>query len=166
MAEIEIEKKKPVWPWILLAVLIIAAILYFLVFADDDEPEEIEEVTTEQVIEEEPAENTNMGNMAAVEEYSNYIDNPDMGMDHEYTNGALLKLISAVEATADSANVNVDADIAEARSKAEDITEDASELTHADKIKNSGEIIVRAMHTIQTEEFPDLQDEYTEVETA
>ncbi|MBF6608248.1 MAG: hypothetical protein ITG00_05880 [Flavobacterium sp.] len=35
MAEIKIEKKRPVWPWILL-ILGIAALIYFLVFRDAD----------------------------------------------------------------------------------------------------------------------------------
>ena len=47
MAEIDIEKKKPIWPWILL-VLIILAILYFLVFDNEDE-EVMDEVDTEQI---------------------------------------------------------------------------------------------------------------------
>jgi hypothetical protein len=44
MAEIKIEKKKPVWPWILL-VLILAAVIYFFVFRDKEaEQDVIEEV--------------------------------------------------------------------------------------------------------------------------
>ena len=176
MAEIEIEKKKSIWPWIMVAIIIIAAILYF-VFANDDESDEVEEgATTEQVIQEEPMEtsdtdnsytdNNNGNNAEAVQEYSNYIDNPNMGEDHEYTNAALLKLITAVKAVADSANVNVDADLSEAKSKAQKITDDPSASNHANKIKNSGQIIVNALHTIQQQKFPDLQDEYNEVETA
>ncbi|HET8753622.1 MAG TPA: hypothetical protein VFM59_04605 [Salinimicrobium sp.] len=58
MAEIEIEKKKPVWPWILL-VLIILAILYFLVFADDDNTaDDVDDTNIEQV-EEAPLEEDN-----------------------------------------------------------------------------------------------------------
>ena len=37
MAEIKIEKKKPVWPWILLGVLIIGIIAYVLVNNNDDD---------------------------------------------------------------------------------------------------------------------------------
>lgn len=36
MAEIKIEKKKPTWPWVLLAVIIIAVVAFF-VFQDDVE---------------------------------------------------------------------------------------------------------------------------------
>tara|TARA_R100000935_G_C2807100_1_gene153230 strand:- start:224 stop:427 length:204 start_codon:yes stop_codon:yes gene_type:complete len=38
MAEIKIEKKKPVWPWILVG-LIILGVIFFLVFANEDEDE-------------------------------------------------------------------------------------------------------------------------------
>lgn len=39
MAEIGVEKKKPVWPWIIL-VLVILVILYFLFLADTDSTNE------------------------------------------------------------------------------------------------------------------------------
>lgn len=38
MAEIKIEKKKPVWPWILVG-LIILVVIFFLVFANEDDNE-------------------------------------------------------------------------------------------------------------------------------
>jgi len=38
MAEIKIEKKKPVWPWILIG-LIILAVIFFVVFASEDDDE-------------------------------------------------------------------------------------------------------------------------------
>ncbi len=47
MAEIKIEKKKPIWPWILLIIIILAIIAYFVYnnseiddFADDVNTEE------------------------------------------------------------------------------------------------------------------------------
>lgn len=40
MADIGIEKKKPIWPWIIL-VLVILAILYFFLFADDNNPDDM-----------------------------------------------------------------------------------------------------------------------------
>lgn len=51
MAEIKIEKKKPVWPWIAL-VLIIGAIVYYIYFTDHEAhtegTTEIENTTTAQ----------------------------------------------------------------------------------------------------------------------
>ena len=42
MAEIKIEKKKPVWPWIIVALIVLGAIAYF-VFYEEYEDEEIYE---------------------------------------------------------------------------------------------------------------------------
>ncbi|MDA6071506.1 hypothetical protein NJT12_17940 [Flavobacterium sp. AC] len=49
MAEIKIEKKKPVWPWIV-AVLLIAALIYYIFLKDNvtqsDNSVEIENTTS------------------------------------------------------------------------------------------------------------------------
>ena len=34
MAEIKIEKKKPIWPWFI-AILVVAALIYFIFFKDN-----------------------------------------------------------------------------------------------------------------------------------
>lgn len=41
MAEIKIEKKKPIWPWILVLV-IIASLIYFVFFRDHETTETVE----------------------------------------------------------------------------------------------------------------------------
>jgi len=167
MAKIEIEKKKSIWPWILVAILVILALLYFFVWADDDidDVDDMDDNTTEQVMQEEPQTN-DATQMTAVQEYSNYIDNPEMGIDHEYANGALLELIAATRSVAEKQNVNIEAELSEAKNKAEKITEDPMKLTHANKIKNSGETITRALQTLQDQKFPDMKEEYTAVEEA
>lgn len=35
MAEIKIEKKKPIWPWIV-AILLIGAVVYYIYFREDE----------------------------------------------------------------------------------------------------------------------------------
>lgn len=47
MAEIKIEKKKAIWPWII-GIIILALLIYFLAFNDRDEMN-TEETTTEEV---------------------------------------------------------------------------------------------------------------------
>jgi len=89
-----------------------------------------------------------------------------MGLDHVYSNGALLKLIGAVKGVATTLNVNVDADLTEAKKKAQDITKDPYEVDHANKIRHSGEIIAKAIKTLQTEKFPNLKNGYSEMEAA
>ncbi|MFV8224601.1 hypothetical protein [Christiangramia aquimixticola] len=174
MAEIEIEKKKSKWPWILVALLILAALLYFFVWAADDvdEVDDMENVTTEQVVENENItdESSDMENNAvdttAVQEFDAYIKNPDMGLDHKYTNGALLKLIAAVKAVADNNGVNIDADLENARSEAQAIKKDPMKVTHANSIKDAGQHILKALKTIQNEKFPDLSGAYSDVDKA
>ncbi|MUP46287.1 hypothetical protein E0K83_11090 [Gramella sp. BOM4] len=169
MAEIEIEKKKTIWPWILLVLLIVAAIIWWIVADDSDEMEATEEITTEEVMEEETYESSDTDEttvMTSIQEYSNYIDNPEMGMDHEYANGALLELIDATRTVAENNKVNINAELEEAQEKAEMIAEDPLDLTHAERIKSSGEIIAQALQTLQTEKFPGLEQEYSAVEEA
>ena len=40
MAEIKIEKKAPVWPWIVLTILLVAAFVYYLVATNKVEVDE------------------------------------------------------------------------------------------------------------------------------
>jgi len=180
MAEIEIEKKKPIWPWIL-AALIIAALIYFIAFASDDDMDgdDLEDnavVLTDDMSDDEDSDSSTYDASQEYEgdddslteydddsltEYKEYIDNPNMGLDHEYANGALMKLISAVESKANMYNVDIEADIQEAKKNAQDITEDPYEVDHANKIRNAGEIIVKAMRTVKTQSFPDLTDGVT-----
>ncbi len=169
MAEIKIEKKKPVWPWII-AALIIVAILYFFVFEDNDNDNQRVETTTEQVSERDTTDayktTRNTGEVNAISDYTTYIDNPQMGLDHNYTNGAIKKLIAAVEAKARDVNVNLDADLNQAKEKAKAITKDPNSLKHANEIKEAGQIITRAMKTLQAQNFPNSGKEISEVETA
>jgi hypothetical protein len=41
MAEIKIEKKKPVWPWVLVGIIVVGLIIYFLVYNTDQERREV-----------------------------------------------------------------------------------------------------------------------------
>ena len=171
MAEIGIEKKKPIWPWIIL-VLVILAILYFLVFADDDN-DNMEENTTEQVEDNtlswnNQARDNLSGNYGqAVSGYISHVgDKSRMGIDHEYTNNALLQLIGAVEAKASENNVNIDADIQQIRQAAEEITQNPEATDHADKIKDAGTKLADALEKIQQEKFPDLSQDVQEVKNA
>ena len=50
MAEIKVEKKKPVWPWILLIAIIIGILFY--VFASDDTNDDVDDIDDTDDIEE------------------------------------------------------------------------------------------------------------------
>ncbi len=172
MAEIKIEKKSPIWPWILLGLLVLAGILY-LVLDENDDDDMDDDATTEQMVaddmEDDRQDDVDTKTMTsydtALAKYSDYIGNTaKMGIDHEYSNGALMLLIDAVAAKADVLDIDIDADLAQARENATAITTDPYEVNHADLIKNSGKIITRALTTLQTAKYPNLTSEVSKVE--
>ncbi|WP_299666495.1 hypothetical protein [uncultured Polaribacter sp.] len=173
MAEIKIEKKKAIWPWILLVLLALAAIFYFML-ADDDNDLDDDVMTTEQVLDNSKNDEDKVldaddlaAYRTAFAKYSDYIgDTSKMGIDHEYSNAALLYLINAVEAKSDVLDVDIKADLDQARENAEEITEEPYEVNHADLIKNSGKIITRALSTIQKSKYPNLKAELSKVENS
>ena len=87
MAEIKIEKKPPIWPWILLGLLVLGFLVYWFALRDHDTDDRMgmEEVeNTEMVTTNETGNETGpVGSVAFVN------NDPDaMGLDHEYTNEA------------------------------------------------------------------------------
>lgn len=185
MAEIKIEKKKPIWPWIIL-VLIILAILYFLVFANNDsdnvEENDMEEVQegsaweneTDTTWEEEAGSDwanstsdTLGGSQAGVAGYLSYVSNTSkMGQDHEYTNNALLQLINAVQAKASEINYNIEADMQEVRQEANAIQQDPTSENHANRIKKAGTKLANILEKIQKENYPEISQDVQEMKTA
>lgn len=168
MAEIKIKKKAPIWPWIL-GLLIVGALVYFLVFANNtDDVDDLTTTTTDQVVEDTIVNNRNDMNreISEIAAYNNYVSDPDMDLDHQYSSNALEQLIAATQAIADKLNVDISADLSSAKSKAQEITENPASLKHADMIKDAGQSISKALKTIQSEKYPDLQSQYNEVEMA
>ena len=167
MAEIKIEKKKVVWPWVLLAIILLAIIFYYAYDKD-------EVVTTNDVEKIDQKEETSLNNLAlgdatitSINEYNAFVnDESKMDVDHEYSNEALLKLINTTDEVAYDFDVNITADLDAAKDKADYITEDPEKINHADKIKNAGTIITRALAKIQTQKFPELSSEMATVQAA
>lgn len=179
MAEIKIEKKKPIWPWIIL-VLVILAIVYFFWANNDDEPDYMEDdVVMQDTIQTNENERLQtdttalysgkygtVENERSISNYLTYIDNENMGIDHEYTNGALEHLITATEAEANNLNVDISANLDKARENASFVTKDPKSLEHADKIKNAAMEISTALNTIQQQKFTDLNQQAQDVKAA
>ena len=161
MAEIKIKKKQPIWPWLLLLAGILAGLYYFFVYDENDAIVDKKELVTEDT--------TAMPTVAdeKVAEYNQFIaDNSEMDLDHEFSNNALLKLIAATEAVANSVNVDINADLDTARADADYITKDPMEGNHANKIKSAGEIIVQALTKVQTQKFENLSTELSDVKSS
>jgi hypothetical protein len=168
MAEIKIEQKKLIWPWLLVGFVIIAFLIYFLVFRGSDE-------NTESVTEIDSITNTNRSNLIDVNEnngtvaaYINFIENSKekMSLDHEYTNEALLKLIEATEAIANEVGYDVQADIEKVREYAKMIEQDSFETTHADNIRKADDMLTNILQNIQKAKYSGLSDEVAALKNA
>ena len=165
MAEINIEKKTPKWPWILLILVIIGVLIYlFAANGDGEKTEEVTEDTTEELAESPQAAPDNSTVLAFV---SFIKDDPDsMGLDHEFTNEALLRLTNATDAMADEISFDIRKDTDEVRTLSEKITRDPFDTTHANSIKEAANILAQSLLNIQQHAFPGLASEADEVKNA
>jgi hypothetical protein len=175
MAEIKIEKKKPIWPWVLIGLLILAVILYFVI-AEDDDDDPMEEENTEQAVtpmetEDDTKtatwEDDKLSGDESVSKYLTHIgDKEKMGIDHEYSNEALKYLINALENRAEEANIDTEVEIQELKSNLREIKENPQSITHANTINEVGTKIVDLMEKTQREKFPNIAQDVQEVRTA
>ncbi|NCA86552.1 MAG: hypothetical protein EOM83_13435 [Clostridia bacterium] len=166
MAEIKIEKKKPVWPWILLAVVVVGLIIWW-VAADDD----VDRIMTDDTTQVQDGDRNSMSGERPdeVNTYVMIFDERNMGemsLDHDFTNNALTKLIDAVRAQADQDEYNIKADLDQAREYADQVTRDPYETTHADNIRKAAESIARALQNMQQANYPNLKNEAQQVQDA
>jgi hypothetical protein len=168
MAEIKVEQKKPIWPWLLFGLIIVALFVYFLVFRDNGE-------NTEAVTEPEPITITNETDLLGIKEnndivaaYVNFVENnkEKMSLDHAYTNEALSKLIEATNAIANEVGYDVQADIEKAKEYAKMISSDPFETTHADNIRKADAILTNVLQNIQKAKYPGLTDEVVALKSA
>lgn len=169
MAEIKIEKKAPIWPWIVGLLIVAALLFYFFVLRDDTVDDVVNEKTkTEEPRVDEKVNRTAMTFAGAeeIKSYNDYISNSDMDMDHEYTSSAYSKLITATMATAAALNIDVDGELKGANAKMDEIKENPESMSHANTIKEVSGSISKALKKIQTEKYPKLQSKRKDVETA
>jgi membrane-anchored protein YejM (alkaline phosphatase superfamily) len=168
MAEIKIEQKKPIWPWLLVGLVIVGLLVYFLVFRDNSE-------NTEAVAEPDSITNTSESDLLGIKEnnntvaaYVSFVENnkEKMSLDHEYTNEALVKLIDATDAMANQVGYDVQADLQKARDFAKMITKDSFETTHADNVRKADDMVANVLQNIQEAKYPELTNEVTALKSA
>lgn len=161
MAEIKIEKKTTIWPWVLLGLLVAGLAAYFLFF---------KEKNNDVIALNDGSDTTAIHNQEdyegnAVTDYVMFMekDTANMSLGHDYTHDALTKLASATEATAKNNDVNISEDIEKVKALADKVTQNEEASTHADDIKESAKIIANALMSIQQAKFPDLTAEINDV---
>jgi len=159
MTEIKIEKKKPVWPWILLVLGLLFAAWFFFFRNDKAEPAKTAENTALIDVHE----NNNI-----VATYVTFInsDTNTMSLGHAFTSEALTKLTDAVNAMAAEAGYDVKADIAKAKQHADEIGKDPIATTHADKIRSAADVLSTSLQNMQQAKYPGLSAEAADVKSA
>ncbi|HLR76233.1 MAG TPA: hypothetical protein VK106_01145 [Balneolaceae bacterium] len=165
MADIDIEKQKPVWPWILAAVVIVIIILLIIFVGNSPEREVAENAPMEDTAAVEQPQQERFGsnaqNIAAVEGFVTFVNdhNEEMGMSHTYSHNAIDKEIDAIIAVADEMNYTIDADLGQAREFAQDITSDPKSERHAHKLSKTFRILTNALTGLQKAHFPELANQ-------
>lgn len=171
MADIDIEKKernKPVWPWIL-GVLLLIGVIWAAVEMGDNEQEMQEVAVVEEQYEEEPIVTDPQANIIEEEEpedFVAYVEEEEikrqMGVDHEVTGSALLKLSEAIREVAWDDD-RYSQQINELEQTANEIQSDPQSLQHADKLSNAFSVASNVLQEIQQNRFPEMQSEVEEV---
>ena len=167
MAEIKIEQKKQIWPWMIAGLVIVALLVYFLGFRDSGK--NIAEVTEASYITDtsEPDLLKEKENNRTIVAYVDFVENSEemMGLDHAYINEALLKLVDAIYAKADEVGYEVRADLDKVREYAKMITVGPYETTHADYIRKAADILTNVLQNMQLAEYPGLTAEVDELKS-
>lgn len=162
MAEIKIEKKQPVWPWIL-GLLVVAALIYLLFFNDSTAVIDNNNTTNDTIVDRnELQDNTDLDeNFSDVAAFVTFIKNDDgkMTIDHDYSHSALTKLIDATEEVALLNDFDAKVDFDKARQLADEITTNPEVGNHADFIKEATSRISTVLQNLQSANFPDLKAE-------
>lgn len=171
MADINIEKKKnkPVWPWILGALLLVG-IIWAIAGSGDEEEREVavvEQPMEDQELAREPQSNVyaNEGAMNS-DDFVSYVNNEEikerMGTDHEVTATALMKLSAAIEDLS-RGDGTYSQQINEIRQSAEQIQSDPQSLQHSEKVSVAFTNAANLLGQIQQNKFPEASSDVEEV---
>ncbi len=170
MAEIKIEQKNQVWPWLLAGLVVAAIVIYFVMFRDNDKENTIDVVTQENYIS-----GTNDTNLLGVKENNSTVaafvsfvknDTSRMRLDHAYTNEALLKLKAATKAMAGEIDYEIRADLEKVEESAILITNEPFDTSHAKNIRNAADKSTTALQNMQLAKYPWLSEEVDALKNA
>lgn len=194
MAEIKIEKKKPVWPWILIGLIVLGIAGYFLMADNNNDRSNRQEsaYSSDQGSDiNKPADNGNTGDRVterdntrvanqqtktqtggdqAVAQYVEFVrsdlKNSDIkNLNHEKLRQAFIHLTEACEAKAAEVGYRSD-NLNVAREHADQLVADRSDTTHTTNIRATAEILSGELVNIQKQNFPKLDREASKVKDA
>ncbi|PKQ45054.1 hypothetical protein [Confluentibacter flavum] len=176
MAEIKIEKKSPIWPWILLVIAVIAIVAYFVYNSDNDD----DTIYDNDMNDERMDTNSNTyedgyqstapytSSTSAIQEFENSVtDSTRIGTDSTYTKTAIINLAKVVSMKADELNLQPSIALENLRyysNRRDGMTN--SELPESSDVINFKTVsndIVAVLEILQTNSYPSLQDEIAEL---
>jgi len=170
MAEIKIEQKKQIWPWLLLGLVAAAVVIYFLMSYNNVEANTVDIVTQENYIS-----GTNDTNLLGVKENNSTvvafvsfvkINNNKISQNHAYTNEALEKLTAATNAMAEEIGYDVSEDLNKVQESTSLIANKSFETSQAQNIRNATDNSTTALQNMQLAKYPWLSDEVEELKSA
>ncbi len=175
MAEIKIEKKKPIWPWILLALLIVGIVAYVIANKNDDDfgddvddhvNNSVEDSTKFKIDNNDGAVyNTNNDykdhNNAMAELMIAMKDSTRFGMDSTYTNNALYNLAKVTLEKAKEHNVENSKSLTDLQQyvSSMDTASSMEKVDNNKQFKSVSDHIVAVIEIIQKKDMPTKQGE-------
>lgn len=169
MAEIKIEQKKQVWPWLLVGLVIVALLVYFLVNNNKNN------INMEEVTEVNSDSGTNADNLLGVKEnnatvaaFVNFVknDTSSSSLNQAYTNEAFSKLNSALNAMAGEIGYDIKSDLAKVKESAALVANEPFETSSGKNIRNATDNSTTALQNMQQAKYPWLSEEVEELKSA
>lgn len=191
MAEIKIEKKKPIWPWILVGLIILGVAIYFLADSGTRNDREQSAYGTGQESELKSRDNKsgddnmvgkkrdtrvigqsqsrNGKNDPAVDAYVAFVREDIKGENlkdnQEKVRQAFMQLTEACEAKAQQVGYK-SSNLHIAREHADQLVSSTSDATHSENIRATADILSDELANIQKSNFPDLDKEANKLKKA
>lgn len=179
MAEIKIEKKKPIWPWILLILIILGVIAYFVYENKDDDYQDdyMDDVRNEQMMDttDRPVSNRSIQNedgtygstFDGYEAFAGSImDSTRIAVDSSYTKKAFANLAKIVVKKADENNIEESEALKDLREFSVLITTIAKTSTDMGDFKNfktACDKVAKVLEDIQEKNYPALDQQTSEL---
>lgn len=162
MADIDVEKKKKIWPWIVGVIILLVVVIFLFVWNDDEE----ESNTKVQQLEQYEDETTSTPTLDYPEnEVGTYLALIDRGYDEnlgerdQFTSEAMGKLVQATEYQSYQLEIEPGADL---QKMAEDSTamNSKGELSvPVGEFQQAGQAVVDNLRKVQENSFDELSDE-------
>lgn len=178
MAEIKIEKKRPIWPWVLVVLIVLALVIYFVYEnqeSDDYNDDFNDGITTEQIddsitSEMDKAYDANQDYSSAFDEFSAFedsiSDSTRIAVDSSYTKKAFSNLAKAVVNKADESSLQASEALNDLRAYTTlntNVSRTPKEAGESKNFKTASDKVAKVLEAIQAKSYPELQSQVSDL---